>query len=643
MAKKKQNQQKQPDPQAHTQPKMENNTQTPLPPPTEEDPSKEKLSSLKSLNSMLLKETVEKRQEISALLETKKSLESELTRSESEIEALKAELTQMKEGDVETDVKKEVVSVFMQSLKMEEREKLEKRLEEMEREKEEVEKERDEIEKAKFEADYEIGLMKKMEMELRNDIRKEKERFNGAIIEKNELNIILGVKIDEINRLKKKIDEYEMKEKDSNEKQIKLKVMYDVKMKDLEEKEKEVELIKNELNLLREESEELNKVVERLNGENEAILKENGGLCEERNELNERINGLVKEAEDLRCDVNQSRVKYDDLEEIYARKCDEFDGLKKEFDGLIDENKEKEKEIDGLIVEKSIVEKKLIVLEDELKREKQVYGEIMEEKVKLEQLKDRNENEIMELQKRLNEIQGNLSLLQESNIETLENYKKLALEVDDHKLELGKVSVERDEFKACLDEEKKNGVKLQGKVIEISKRMEETAKVMEDLRSTSDVIVEEKKEIEKKYKKMVLDKEGIEKECDVLKGKMGELERSLKAKSDVFELAMSMIRKTIDHLLMEEQGMKKNGEVGPMMVGLEEGMKKNGEVGPMMEEMRNVLKKREEKVGEMKEKMVGLEKGLMEAKKRKSFWTLVSSATTILAAVMCSFAYARVH
>lgn len=45
----------------------------------------------------------------------------------------------------------------------------------------------------------------------------------------------------------------------------------------------------------------------------------------------------------------------------------------------------------------------------------------------------------------------------------------------------------------------------------------------------------------------------------------------------------------------------------------------------------------------MKEKMVGLEKGLMEAKKRKSFWTLVSSATTILVVVVCSFAYARVH
>ncbi|CAO2832686.1 unnamed protein product [Amaranthus hypochondriacus] len=554
---------------------MEDNAQTPLPPPTEEDPSKEKLSSLKSLNSMLLKGILEKRQEISALLETKKSLESELTRFESVVEALKAELTQIKEGDVESDVSKEVVSVFMESLK-EEKEELEKRLEEMEREKKEVEKERDEIEKAKFEADYEIGLMKKMEMELRNEIRKEKERFNGAIIEKNELNINLGLTIDAIKYLKKNIDKIQLKEKDSIKRQIKL--MFDVNelTNNMWEIFDEIQLIKNELNLLTGESEELRKAVERLNGENEAISKENGGLCEERNELNERINGLVKEVEDLRCDVNQSRVKYDDLEEIYARKCDEFDGLKKEFDGLIDENKEKGKEIDGLIVEKSIVEKKLNVLEDELKREKQVYGEIMEEKVKLEELKERNENEIMELQKRLNEIQGNLSMLQESNIETLEKYKKLALEVDDHKLELGKVSVERDEFKACLDEEKKNGVKLQGKVIEISKRMEETAKVMEDLRSTSDVIVEEKEEIEKKYKKMVLDKEGIEKECDVLKGKMGELERSLKAKSEVFELAMSIIRKSIDHLSMEERAK----------------MNENGEVGPMMEEMRNVLKRR---------------------------------------------------
>uniref|UniRef100_A0A803KPE3 Uncharacterized protein n=1 Tax=Chenopodium quinoa TaxID=63459 RepID=A0A803KPE3_CHEQI len=538
-----------------------------------DDPSandKDKLKSLHSLNAMLLKETVEKRQEI-------KSLDSELTRCKSEVEALRAELTRVKDEGAEVEVVKEVVSVFMESemvgLLRREKEGVEKRLEEVEREMGVVVKERDEMEKAKFDGDYEIGLMKKLENDLRNEIRREKEGVNQAIRERNELNHELGVRAEEINRLREKIGVAESKERSVNR-----------------------EGLKGE--------------IEGLSGEKEAVSRANDELCDERRKSNVRINELEKEVDQLNGVVLSVRED----EEKWREK---FFELEKSNAGT---------------GEKSSVEARLGELEKELESAKQVREELVELESKFKEVS----NVVSGLKNELLEVQGELSLVKESNTNNVELNKKLASEIDDHKSELTRVTKERDEVRKTLDEEKKNGMTLQVKVSEISKKMEDTAKVIEGLRTASDSLVGEKKEIESKYNKLKEDKELIEKDFATHKGVVNELEDTMKAKTEMFELVVSMVRNTVTQLSMENE---KRGD--------DAGIKANersisGELKPILSEleaMRSVFKKRDEKVGEVQQKMESLQYSLLEERKKKSFWTLVSSATTILAAVV-SFAYA---
>ena len=77
--------------------------------------SEAKLSKLKSLNEMLLKETTERRKEVSGLIESKKALEGELSRSCSEIEDLRLELARVRDSEAENVVAKDVVSAFVES------------------------------------------------------------------------------------------------------------------------------------------------------------------------------------------------------------------------------------------------------------------------------------------------------------------------------------------------------------------------------------------------------------------------------------------------------------------------------------------------------------------------------------------------
>ncbi|KAL2486408.1 Uncharacterized protein Adt_31164 [Abeliophyllum distichum] len=72
-----------------------------------------KLESLKSLNQRLLKEAMERRKEVESLMRSKGSLESDLTRSNSELDVLRHELTQVSESVVNLEMERSVLSVFV--------------------------------------------------------------------------------------------------------------------------------------------------------------------------------------------------------------------------------------------------------------------------------------------------------------------------------------------------------------------------------------------------------------------------------------------------------------------------------------------------------------------------------------------------
>ena len=611
-------------PNPNSDPKMEpDNTQ----PTTIENPA-EKLSSLKSLNAMLLKETVEKRQEVSALLESKKSLEFELTRSVSEIEALKAELAQMEEL--------EVLRRENEGLRRE-KEGVEKRLEDVEREMGEVVRERDEMEKAKFEGDLEIGSMKKLENELRTEVKRGRDVLNQAICENDALKQDLNAQIEERNKMREKLAIMEAKNADELGE---LKSKYLVVSDELEESKNEIKTMKSELGSVGRNCEDLKREIEGLSEEKELLLREKMELSRERSERDVRINELEKGVCQLNAivrrlieDEEKWRVKFFELEKINAEMVEKIEDMAQESNAIMEENKAKEKEIEGLMQEKLSALNSLAELDKELDYVKQAKEEIVKKKSGLEKVKLKQEYEITELRNEVNELQGNLSSLKESNRDELEKNRQLFTEIDLYKNMLDQVKIERDDVKRTLEEEKANGMKLQVKVSEISKKMEDTAKVIEELRATGDTLVGEKKELEKKHSKLVEEKGFADRKFADVQKKVAELEASLMSKNDMFEVALEMLRKTALQLSIENEN--KGGEEVIKMV-------EKMEMEPYLSELEAIklaFRKREEKVGEMEKQMETMKWCVEEARKKKSLWALVSSATTILAAVV-SFAYA---
>ncbi|KMT13545.1 hypothetical protein BVRB_4g083220 [Beta vulgaris subsp. vulgaris] len=590
-----------------------NNTQPP-PPMAEQqqqqqqdslDTDKETVTQLKNLNIRLVQKTVQKRAEISALMEIKKSMESELNE-------LRSELTQFKE---DAEVAKEGLR--------REKEEAEKKLEEIEKEMREVVKERDEMEKAKIDGDFEIGTMKKMEKELRGEIKKEKDMVKEVVLQRNQLKNELEVFDEEVNKLGKKLRESELKAINADEELEELKSMYQDSVHSLKEKEAEVGLLRNELSVM-------GKKCEGLNGEKKAVSKSNEELLREVNKKNGKIVELEKDLSELNRvhlrvsgELEKLRGHYFEKDRSSAEALEKLSVLNDEMSCLIEEKNEKEKEIKRLMADQSIMLASFDEIKDELKSVGQDHEDALVQNDRLEEVKLRQQEEISMLRKRLTEVGGKASSLEKSNKGYVEQMKKLVSEIDDHKKALEKVTTERDEVKKSLDEEKKHWEILQGKVSKISKEMEEATKASKDF-----------KEIQNKYNKLVQEKELVEKDLVAAKGKIDELEMSSKAKTEMFEMALSMLRNSILQPLMENE--KSSGDEGIMKAN------EHGEMGPILaelESMRVVFRKKEEKVGEMQQEMANLQCSLMDVKKKKSFWTIVSSATTILAAVV-SYAYA---
>ncbi|KAK9735376.1 hypothetical protein RND81_04G202500 [Saponaria officinalis] len=578
------------------------------------DDTEEKLANLKSLNTMLLSETAKKRQEISELLEDKKSVAAELTRSESERESVAAELTRVREELAKVEAEKE----------------------ELRREMGEVVKERDEIMRVKCEGDLEIVKLNELSDELRSEIERGRERFD---VEKGEFELEVRVKNEEVMELRKCLNDMEEKERSLMGEFDKLKERYEIVSKALRESEEKVEEMRVECEGFKKEVEGLNgeKEVSELNGvvarlrEDEEKWRVKFLELEKRNaEVLEEFDGLKSEFGVL---LEEKKAKEKEIDRLIGENSEnlsrvgelglEIDGLKSEFGALLEEKKAKEKEIEGLVGEKSENLSKLEALEIEIEGVKRVNEGFLAEKSRLEEVKSRQGDEIRELQVELDVIRSNLLSVQESNQAQLDKNVKLLSEVDEYKSALDRAVNERDDVKRCLDEVRMNGDELRVKVSELLTKIEEDGKVIKELNDARENVVAEKNELEIKYNKLAEEKVSIEKNHVEVRDKVVDLESKLRLKSDMFVSALNMLRNAA-------------------MKGDDEGITVNGELRTYMSEIeaiRAVFRSKDEKVGEMEKHIERLHSSVLDAKKKKSFWTMVSSATTILAAVV-SLAYA---
>ncbi|KAL1539944.1 MAR-binding filament-like protein 1 [Salvia divinorum] len=597
------------------------------PPPPSAD--SEKLQSLKSLNQMLLKEAVERRQQVDSLLQSKGSLETELTRSNSDKEALGSDLALLGDRVAELELERRVVAVYvavqigvkgdefvreMKGLEMEMREK--------EREVEERASTIARLNAALSESQGALGA----EREASRRVRVERDVFEAKLNRQIEEDLGLRANLaelgDKIRDFEREIEKSRtaynavVSEREGMATRIKLLVEEkDSSVRDLMESNKLIEKMKDEINVIVREKEE--------------VEKEKNGEIDKRIELENVVTGM----NDMVAGLKKEEANLQKIVVVLDKKCAEgetkLSEMWKETDRLVGEMKLSEKRMKKLADEKGVIEKELNdALKNLAERSLELEG-LSNEKIVILEEKSSVEGQVRELGNHVDELRAAVAELEGSNVAHLQKIKSLESQVGDYKSKLEKFYVEREGVERCLDEEKQNTLKLKAKIEEMKKRIEESHKASGELKTEKAAILSEKMELESR--------------CGILREEIASLQEtmaklraefdSMKSKAETADansvLVLNMLKGTSAFCSEEEC----EGEVGNMHVN--GGALKVHAVE--MEMIKNAFKSKAAKVEEMKRQLDVLRNSVMDEQKKKSFWTMLSSATTLLAALSLAY------
>lgn len=617
--------------------------------PTAMDDASEKLESLKNLNAMLLKETVEKRQLVDSLEKSKGSLQSELARMESERLALSAELSQMGDVAARLELERRVAAAFLwvqmghqmkamveeRDVLRRERNDVEERVKHLEREITLVVKEKSEIQKVLREEESEFESLKQKLNDLNAEIASERSISNQVHRERDELVSKLDVQIAETNGLRKKLIEMEKREGKVHDEVEKLRVQCNDLLRENEVKEKKFHSLISDKGLIERSLVESNRMIEELNGKIAVIAREKEGSEEEKNIemkkrcdlekvvnlLNEKVLSLNKVEEKLRGNVAE-------LEKKCVEGMEKGKELESKVSELVEGKNESEGRIASLVEEKDLIESKLVEALKKIEEKQQFVERMVIEKTEMEEANARGEAEIVKLQNQMSELKDTISGLEESCKVQEEKVITLESEVGNYKRALEIAALERDDARKGLDEEKQNGLMMKEKIKEMENHIEEVA--LELAKTTADYnnMAGEKKELE-------IQCESFNKEILCIQTELGEARKEISVMQAKLELAdakseevLNMLKSTAALIGSKDERVSEGKEMKAHML--------------VLEAIKKGIKIRENKVEEMKREVELLQNSVTEANKRKSLWTMISSATTIFAAISLAYV-ARGH
>lgn len=613
----------------------------------------EKLESLKYLNAMLLKETVERRQQVDSLKQSNVSLESELTQFKMEKKELESDLAGLGDFAVLMELEWDLIFVFVGVQVGEQAEMIAKERAEFGREKMEIEirlgsleremgeliTEKSEIEKVKSENQSQIRLLKNKLSELVVEIKNEKDVSNQVTCERDEMRSERDIQIEETNGLKQKLIETERREKVILEEVEKLRVNYNNIVEEKEDRERKIESITKDKDAIERSIVELNWVIKGLKRETEEMGREKGAVEAERNAKVVKINELENSVTLLKDMVLTLQKEEEKLRGNVAgleKKCGEWqekeNQMVMEINVLVEENKKREKSLESLIDEKGLIMKDLDKALRQLDEQKGKLEEITKAKSFVDEAKDIGESEIAELKRQVADFKDTIHSLEEASSGEMERIRGLESEVNQYRAAFDRITAEKDEARKGLNEEKMNRMKLRVKISELEKSIEATQKVVGKMKDEESNLIEQKKELESHYTVLKQDLASVENkladsqnELDNMKAKVGLAEANS-------EIILNMLRNTAT---LVSQSTNESEMVDQMEAGEE-----IKEYLTELESIKKAFKSRESTVEDMKRQLESLQHS--EAAHKKSFWTLLTSATTLFAAASVAYV-ARGH
>ncbi|TYI57738.1 hypothetical protein E1A91_D11G302600v1 [Gossypium mustelinum] len=614
-----------------TESSNEMNPQSPM-----EDPN-EQLQSLQTLNSLLVKETFEKRQQFELLVQYYKGLEAELSKRK-ELEGVQSD------KNMGLEWQNGVLSVYMETQMKEmgvekEREigelnsKVNGLISSLENERERlslVSKERD-LARNDFELQVNEGsLMKANLVDMEKNERGFLEEIGKLRVECDKL---LGDK-EELEKVKSSV----VKDKDLLEKNIKDMVMevedLRIKIENLEKEKKEIEMEKiyqrAKIDELEKKMRNMDEVILNFNKE-EGVLRSKVFLLEKNYaEAMDREAELAKEIDAL---VEEKRA----IEQNLERVMEEKDLATKSLETTVAESADKQRRIDKLLEERDAATRVLEMNKKELKDMREKIEDFLGDKSEIEKVKFSGEINKSELHKEVSDLWDVVNRLLEA-CEAYENKKKeLISEVSCIRVSFDELTLEKDNALKVLDEEKQNGVNLRLKVSEMEKILEETTEELTQKKAEWQNLIKEKEEMVNHCRSMAEDKDGLQKELLEAKRTLNDLRAKMESTSIKYQQLLTLLKNTASRLCQSkcETDRKKKEEAAIAERKHEEDIEP---YSTELEAIKQAFENKETVAQDLKLKVEVMEKSVVEAQKKKSFWTLVSSATTLLAAV--TFAYA---
>lgn len=570
-----------------------------------------------------------------SLVLAKEALEADLTRSVMEKKGFETDLKLVSEHSVELDLEKNVFFAFMET-----------QMGQMGFGFDRLLREKVEIERMKKEREVEIEFLKQKVNELNGFV--ENESFNlKRVSEERDLlkkdcdkrKMDFDRAVEEANGLSEKVVVMEKGEIFMKEEVGKLKLKCEALVNENAEKERAFEVVIRGRDLAESKVVELEKMAENLKRETERILKEKNEIEKEKKAMEVKVGKLDKDMGDL----NKILLELGKGTEALQTK-------NLELEEFISQNmKDRELEIKSLLEEKSKNETSITVLEKERDEIKKVFErisweyedkqrkceELFQQKNEIEEAKFSQERQIFGLHNEVSGLRDMVLTLRTSCSKLEEKNKELLSEVGQYKEAFDSVSHERDETSKAFDEENKKVKELMLVISSREKRIEEIVEDLQNLKSECVHLLEKSKVTENSLEALVKANETAQKNIFEAHREIDEWKAKFESASTNSEKVLTMLKHTVALVssnFEHDKDSKREVEIEEQIL--------NEEIEPHAAKLvaiKIAFENKEKMLEETNQQVEYLRLSAADAQKKRSFWTLVSSAVTLVAAASVAY------
>ena len=576
---------------------------------------------------MLLKETAQRRQQVESLVAAKEALESAFNRSAMQQNLLETQLSTASDDNVILEIENVVAFVLMQA-----------HMSEMGLRFGALVAERNEMERAATQRGSQVEVLNGEVDRLNASLEGERVRFGRLREERDQLKRDFDGVVADASVSKEKLIERENNERELREEVMKLMLEREKLVEEGCEKERAIGEVKKERDLALRASAESARAIDELRGEVEVVLREKGEILKLNNAQEVKIIEMESELKQLNeclCGLREEeavmRAKILELEGTLGLAAEKEETMAMEIRALAKQKEELEGSVEMLKEGRDGVQKVLNTVRKELVDKRREIDEIVREKNEIELMKVGLETEIVELQREVDGLRDVVHRLKESCRDFEEKNKHLISEVNHYRNSIEEVMLERDNIRKGFDEEKDKVKSLSLQVAGMEDKIEQMAAELGQMRSKREKLVGKNEMMGSRVGILMNEKDALQRSLVEARRESDDSRAKVEFSCNNSSQALALLKSTASLVCQYNDSEE---EV------LSDEQKPEEEIQPYVEQLdaiKKAFRSKNKMVADMKQQVVLLQNSVASANKMKSLWTVISSATTILAAALAAY------